>query len=192
MATTETGHHPNRMYVDQDGQIHLNGSSIYTDEVGTAVSATELAQAADAATAPVIVAAATTTLSVTATEHNNRLIVLNTNNATGITVTLPVATGSGARYEIVNNVAQTQGSIIVNCGTSIMSGIAKGFDSTAVTAQAEVFVATATDKVITFNKTTTGGLKGDRVYAVDYTANAYLVDVQTVASGNVATPFSAS
>lgn len=192
MATTEAGHEPNRVYLDQDGQLHLNGGVIFTDEVGTSVSGTELAQAADATTAPVIVAAATTTLAVTVTEHNRRIIVLNTNNATGCTVTLPVAVGSGARIEIVNNVAQTQGSIIVNCGTSVMSGIAKGFDSTAVTAQAEVFVATATDKVITFNRTTTGGLKGDRVLAVDITANTWLVDVQTVASGNVATPFSAS
>ena len=41
MATTETGHHPNRCYTDQDGNFHLNGSSFYTDESGTVLSTTE-------------------------------------------------------------------------------------------------------------------------------------------------------
>lgn len=43
MATAETGHHANRMYVDQDGNIHLNGSSLYLDESGTAFSGSEAA-----------------------------------------------------------------------------------------------------------------------------------------------------
>ena len=38
MATTETGHHANRFYVDQDGNPHLNGSSLYLDESGNAFS----------------------------------------------------------------------------------------------------------------------------------------------------------
>lgn len=33
-AITEAGHAPNRMYVDQDGQLHLNGSTLYLNEVG--------------------------------------------------------------------------------------------------------------------------------------------------------------
>lgn len=43
MATTEAGHQPDRCYMDRDGNFHLNGSSIYADESGTAISATELA-----------------------------------------------------------------------------------------------------------------------------------------------------
>ena len=38
MATTEPGHHPDRFYVDQDGNPHLNGSSLYLDESGNALS----------------------------------------------------------------------------------------------------------------------------------------------------------
>jgi hypothetical protein len=41
MATTEAGHEPDRFYVDADGQAHLNGSSLYLDEVGTAFTGTE-------------------------------------------------------------------------------------------------------------------------------------------------------
>lgn len=39
---TETGHHINRSYVDQDGEIHLNGSTIRTDEISGALDATDL------------------------------------------------------------------------------------------------------------------------------------------------------
>jgi len=48
MATTEFGHAPSRAYMDRDGNLHLNGSSIYADESGAAVSATELANLAAA------------------------------------------------------------------------------------------------------------------------------------------------
>lgn len=48
MPATEAGHEPNRWYADQGGNIHLNGSTLYPDEAGTAVSATELAKLDDA------------------------------------------------------------------------------------------------------------------------------------------------
>jgi len=46
MATTEAGHHPDRCYIDLDGNLHLNGSSIYANESGSVVSPTELANLA--------------------------------------------------------------------------------------------------------------------------------------------------
>lgn len=42
MAITESGHQPNRSYKDGDGNIHLNGSSIYVDELGANLSPAEL------------------------------------------------------------------------------------------------------------------------------------------------------
>src|SRR4051812_36585118 len=42
MATTEAGHHPNRVYIDQDGDLHLNGANLRTDEAGAVLSPTEL------------------------------------------------------------------------------------------------------------------------------------------------------
>ncbi len=41
MATTEVGHALNRFYADQDGNLHLNGSSLYLDESGAALTPTE-------------------------------------------------------------------------------------------------------------------------------------------------------
>lgn len=37
MAVTEAGHETGRMFVDRDGQIHLNGSVLYADGTGAAV-----------------------------------------------------------------------------------------------------------------------------------------------------------
>lgn len=39
MATTEAGHAPNRVYVDQDGYFHINGAGIYLDELGSLLDA---------------------------------------------------------------------------------------------------------------------------------------------------------
>lgn len=42
MAASETGHHPNRVYIDQDGDLHLNGANLRVDESGTVFSAAEI------------------------------------------------------------------------------------------------------------------------------------------------------
>lgn len=35
MASSEAGHHPNRVYIDQDGDLHMNGANRWLDENGT-------------------------------------------------------------------------------------------------------------------------------------------------------------
>lgn len=42
MPTTEAGHEPNRCYFDQDGNLHLNGANLYSDESGTTLAPGEL------------------------------------------------------------------------------------------------------------------------------------------------------
>lgn len=42
MASTEAGHAANRVYTDQDGDLHLNGANLRVDESGTVFSATEI------------------------------------------------------------------------------------------------------------------------------------------------------
>ena len=42
MAQSEAGHAPNRCYVDQDGDLHLNGANFRMDESGSILSTTEL------------------------------------------------------------------------------------------------------------------------------------------------------
>lgn len=42
MAQSETGHAPNRCYIDQDGDLHLNGANFRINESGAVMSPTEL------------------------------------------------------------------------------------------------------------------------------------------------------
>ena len=44
MATTETGHFPNRQYFDQGGNFHSNGSTVYIDGGSTLVKAGQIRQ----------------------------------------------------------------------------------------------------------------------------------------------------
>src|SRR3990167_2855784 len=42
MAQSEAGHAASRVYIDQDGDLHVNGANFRLDESGTIISATEL------------------------------------------------------------------------------------------------------------------------------------------------------
>lgn len=44
MAQTESGHHANRVYVDQDGDLHLNGANLRIDETSGTMTVTDLAK----------------------------------------------------------------------------------------------------------------------------------------------------
>lgn len=163
-------------------------------ELGSAqvnATAAEINQVADASTR--VVATTATALSLTVAAHAGRVVLVNSNTTVANTVTLPAATGSGAEFTIINNIVQTQGTVVVAAdGTDVLTGKAKAFDSTAVTAAAEVFLTSATSDKISFNLTTSGGLGYDTVKAIDVAAATYLVDVEYTASGNIVTPFSAT
>lgn len=183
MATTETGHQENRVYVDQDGQLHLNGASIYTDESGTAISGTELANAANVA-API---AGGSSLTLTAA-HHNRTVLLDT--AAGTTITLPAATGSGLRFRLAVTVAPTSNQHRVNVtGNDAFVGTINILDLDS-TAQA-AFAAGSDADQINLNGTTTGGKIGDWLTFEDVLADRWHVmgQLQCPAGSNVATPF---
>lgn len=139
-----------------------------------------------------IVITTATALSLTLTEHADRIVIVNTNSTVANTITLPAATGSGARYEVRNGIIQTQGSIVVAAlTTDILKGPAKGFHTTTTTGGVGFFTSATSDKV-TFNITTTGGLGGDKVVAIDEASGSWRVDVEYLGSGSLATPFSAT
>jgi len=159
---------------------------------GTAISASaaEIDRVADTSTR--VVTSTATALSLTVTEHAERIVLINTNSTVANTFTLPVATGSGVKVTLVNNIAQTQGTVVVAAnGTDVLSGVAYNFGSTEETAMS--FVTSATSDKITLNLTTTGGGVGqDRVEAQDVSANTWNVVVHQVGSGALATPFAAT
>jgi len=157
---------------------------------GTLVTATaaEINRACDSSAK--VVTTTSTALSLTVTQHANRIVLINTDSTVANTFTLPAATGSGEKFELVNNIAQTQGTVVIAAnGTDVMSGICIALDSTAA-ADAMCFLTSATSDKVTFNLTTTGGLGQDTVEAWDVAANTWRVKVIINGSGSLATPFS--
>ncbi len=130
-----------------------------------------------------------TSLSLSATAHGNRVLVVNTNSTVANSFTLPAATGTGNVYTILNGIAQTQGSIAIKtAGSDVMKGGCRSFDSTAVATHANFFV-TLTATQCAWSRTTTGGIGHDRFIAYDTASGVWNVVVETNCSGANATPF---
>lgn len=139
-----------------------------------------------------VVTTTATALSLTVTQHADRVVLVNTNSTVANTFTLPVATGSGAKFTVINNIAQTQGSIVIaaNGTLDVMKGIAL-VTNTSTTVNAQAFLSSATSDKVTWNRTTTGGAgPGDRMEAIDSAANTWTVSVVAGSVGTAATPFS--
>lgn len=153
-----------------------------------AATAAEITRACDISAR--VVTTTATALSLTVTQHAERVVLVNTNSTVANTFTLPVATGSGAKFTIVNNIAQTQGTVVVAAsGTlDVFKGVAIIGDTTAETAGA--FVTSATSDKITLNATTQGGLGGDQIELLDGAANAWTIRATLTGSGSLQTPFS--
>ena len=174
---------------DSGSTFNLNGT---VGIGGTTLAATgaEINRSADASGR--IVTTTATALSLTVTEHGERIVLVNSNSTVANTFTLPLATGTGVKMTIVNNIAQTQGSVVVaaNGTTNTLNGKAYIVSSTEEAAIC-AFTSASSDK-ITMNKTTTGGLGGDIVEAWDVATGVWLVNVTLNGNGAVATPFSES
>lgn len=140
------------------------------------------------ASAPVDATAAT--LTVTQAAHAGRVVTLN--RAAGITVTLPAATGTGSVYTFLIGTTVTSNSTIIKVAdaTDTMTGTAYVVSDGAAAVLG--YRTGATDDTITLNGTTTGGLKGDIIRAVDVGTDLYMVQVMSAATGTEATPFSAT
>lgn len=176
----------------KSGGVQVAGSGGQLYQQGTAITATaaELNRATDISAR--VVSSSATALSLTVTQHAERILLINSNSTVANTFTLPVAAATGAKFTIINNITQTQGSVVIaaNGTTDTLSGVAFMFGTTEEAA--ESFVTSATSDKITLNLTTTGGLGGDRIEAIDTAANKWTVLVHGVGSGAIATPFSAT
>ena len=136
-----------------------------------------------------IVSATAATLTVTSASHSGRTVVLD--RAAGQAVTLPAATGSGNCYKFFVATTITSNSTTIKVvGDDTMAGVAivanDGGNS------ASIFETAATADTITFNGSTTMGLKGDVVELQDVAADLWSVRVVGAATGTEATPFSAT
>jgi hypothetical protein len=171
------------------GTTNFNDLAVDTISLGgTAIAATadEINRAVDVSARIVNVTAAT----LTATEalHDSKIVTLN--RAGGIAVTLPAATGSGARYRFIVGTTFTTAGTIKVTGDDTMAGnaiIAQDGGDTSV-----MFEAGATADTITMDGSTTGGLKGAEAELIDIAADLWFVRYVSAATGTEATPFSAT
>ena len=136
-----------------------------------------------------IVSATAATLTVTAAEHSGRTVVLD--RAAGQAVTLPAATGSGNYYRFFVATTITSNSTTIKVvGDDVMAGAAIVANDTD--ASASIFETAADSDTITFNGTTTGGVRGATVELQDVAADLWSVRIVGAATGSEATPFSAT
>ena len=154
---------------------------------GTDLTATmaEINRACD--TSARVVTVATTPLAITELAHDGKVIVLTKTD--GQAVTLPAATGSGTmlRFIIGAKVASSATTINTSALDQVMTGnalqLADGGDTIGA------YEAAATVNGISFDGSTTGGLKGDYVELIDIAAKTWFVRIVCAATGSEATPF---
>ncbi len=180
MATSEAGHAPSRFYVDQDGAAHLNGAKLYLDEVGGFLNgpSTDL-----------IVNCTSSTLTVSAAIHNNRIIVLDL--AAGIAVTLPAA-AAGLRFRFIVGTTFTGAASIKSVsGADVMVGHAlMGNNSDNTVVDWPAVSASTYDTIDLFGTSnSTGGIEGQEIEIVGIAANKWFVSMRGDAAGTEATPF---
>lgn len=147
------------------------------------VSTTQIAQL------PITTKASGATLTLTA-GNSGQTVTLGT--ASGNTITLPGATGSGAKFKFVVTTTVTSNAhkILSGGATDYFQGNVFTEDSATVTGYnavpASLYLSVA------MNGTTTGGYIGDVVEFQDIAANLWQVNGITKSTGTAATPFSTS
>lgn len=118
--------------------------------------------------------------------------VVNLSAAAGLTVTLPASTGAGDMYRffVLTTVTSNNDIIKVANATDVIQGTV---DIAAAGGVAGVTAGTAsTSDTITMNGTTTGGIIGSYVEVTDASLGFWQLTGGLIASGTVATPFSAT
>lgn len=131
-------------------------------------------------------------LSITSASHNARILY---NDADGATYTLPDATGSGMRFEVIIGTTVTSNSVIVqapDADNTLHGTIQVSSDGSASEALAWSTADTAGADTVTLDGSTKGGVKGDYLCFTDIAADTWHVYGQITQTGTEATPFSAA
>ena len=134
------------------------------------------------------------TLTVKQRIHAGKIITLD--NVLGVTVTLPPAIGSGAKYTFVIKTAATSNANIIQVAnpTDVMDGSLNIQQDTDSDGTLKCWLAEVNDDTMTFaGAATTGGIAGNRIECIDYANGFWSCTAWTVSGGaSEATPFSAA
>lgn len=133
----------------------------------------------------------TASTTLTQADYDECTLVLNA--AAGLTVTLPVATGSGARFRFIVGTSVTSNAYIIKVAdaTDVMDGVVLAADDTGTPAPL-VWVTAADSDTINLDGSTQGGIIGDWIELEDIGANQWHVHGFLKQSGTEATPFDAT
>jgi len=139
---------------------------------------------------PTVVTASALTLDYS--HHNDGIVVVN--RAAGCTVTLPAASGSGARFRVMVGTTITSNSFILQVANASDTMAGHITTSLATGAAGADFgeAITGTDDTITMNGSTTGGIAGSYVECEDVAANLWRVNAALIGSGTVTSSVSAA
>lgn len=198
MTTKDPGY-TSANYTEQNGSRTVVGGEI--DIVsggklklnGVDVTASATAKLNDAAR----YVAAGSTKALTVAANNNQAVLLDT--VTGSVVTLPAATGSGARFRFIVTVKATSNSHVIQVANAsdFMIGDIHGISDDPATVKGWIAANSGTvgtnSDTITLNRGTTGSVSvGETIEVEDIAANTWLVKGAITQSGTEATPFSAA
>lgn len=141
-------------------------------------------------TSLVAIAADTT---ITVAGYSNRTILLN-KSGTQVTVTLPAATGTGAKFTFVQQLVNTSKYNILALAGDLMCGnILTNSSSDSQSCQPWISLVATSNIRIVLNGTTQGGVSiGDWVELIDIATDTWAVKGLTTSSGTEATPFATS
>lgn len=164
----------------------LYDANIVTDAI--TATADEINRACDVSARIVNVTGSTVTLS--AATHDSKVVTLN--RAAGIAVTLPAASGSGVKFDLIvgTTITSNTSTVKVANASDVMTGVALNAADGGDTAV--MFETAADSDTVTLNGSTTGGVKGDRIELIDIATNLWYVRINGSATGSEATPFSAT
>ena len=132
----------------------------------------------------------TADVTLTSASHAGRTMVFDI--ASGATVTLPAASGTGNVYKFFVTTTDTSNSykIQVANANDTMAGVAIVANDSDNSAS--LFETAAASDTITLDGTTTGGILGGQVEIQDVASNIFSVAIRGAATGTEATPFSAA
>ncbi len=153
---------------------------------GITATAAELNRATDVSGRIVAVAVDT---AITEVLHEGKTVVLG-GAGTSRTMTLPAATGGGAKYRFIVGAVNTSNYLFKSVvGTDLFEGVLLMAQDAGDTVLA--FESGATDDTVTLNGTTTGGAAiGDWIEFEDFSATGWAVRGVLTGTGAEATPFS--
>ncbi len=175
----------------------LTGAETWTDPITAIGSGWSLPSgttvngaAIPGSSAPVSVAAGTTTLTLMAALHAGKVVLVQPSG--GLAITPPAATGTGNVYRIVVGTTVAGGNLTVDAkagnASDVFAGSCIGVLSGGVTTT--TYPTAANSNLITMSGTTTGGVAGTEIVMTDVATNLWIVRILNLQTSTGATPFS--